>query len=51
MYIAMNRFRIERGKESIFENLWLSRDSHLKNVSGFVSFNLLKGTSEENFTL
>ena len=51
MYIAMNRFKIERGKESIFENLWLSRDSHLKDVSGFVSFNLLKGTSEENFTL
>ena len=42
MYIAMNRFKIERGKESVFENLWLSRDSHLKNVSGFVSFNLLK---------
>ena len=51
MFIAMNRFKIERGKESIFENLWLSRDSHLKNVSGFVSFNLLKGKSEENFTL
>ena len=51
MYIAMNRFKIVSGKESVFENLWISRDSHLKDVSGFVSFNLLKGPSEENFTL
>ena len=49
MYIAMNRFKIERGKEGIFEDLWLSRDSHLKNVSGFLSFNLLKGATEESF--
>ena len=48
MYIAMNRFEIRSGKESVFESLWLSRDSHLKDVSGFISFNLLKGTSEEN---
>ena len=51
MYIAMNRFKIELGKEGVFENLWLSRDSHLKNISGFISFNLLKGAAEENFTL
>jgi heme-degrading monooxygenase HmoA len=51
MYIAMNRFKIERGKEGVFEDLWLSRDSHLKNVSGFLSFNLLKGATEESFTL
>ena len=51
MYIAMNRFKIVSGKESVFENLWISRDSHLKDVSGFVSFNLLKGASEEQFTL
>ena len=51
MYIAMNRFKIKSGKESVFEDLWMSRDSHLKDVSGFVSFNLLKGTSEEDFTL
>ena len=51
MYIAMNRFKIVSGKESVFENLWITRDSHLKDVSGFVSFNLLKGASEEQFTL
>ena len=27
------------------------RDSHLENVPGFVDFNLIKGTSNENFTL
>ena len=51
MYIAMNRFKIVNGQEAVFEDLWYSRDSHLKNVPGFVSFNLLKGATEDEFTL
>jgi hypothetical protein len=29
MFIAMNRFKVIRGSEAAFENVWLSRDSHL----------------------
>ena len=35
MYIAMNRFKIVKGKEDIFEDIWKNRDSHLDNVTGF----------------
>ena len=28
----MNRFRVTLGRESDFEEVWLSRDSHLKGV-------------------
>jgi hypothetical protein len=32
MYIAMNRFRVAKGSEAAFEQVWLSRDSHLDKV-------------------
>ena len=51
MYIAMNRFKIIPGKEKQFEEIWQKRDSHLENVPGFVDFNLIKGSSNEDFTL
>ena len=51
MYIAMNRFKIVSGKENIFEQIWKDRDSHLDNVEGFLSFNLIKGTVNSNYTL
>ena len=35
MYIAMNRFKILKGKETEFENVWKNRDTHLKDVPGF----------------
>jgi hypothetical protein len=43
MFIAMNRFKVIKGSEAAFENVWLSRDSHLEKVPGFVEFHLLKG--------
>ena len=43
MFIAMNRFRVKRGAEEAFEKVWLSRDSYLDRVPGFVEFHLLKG--------
>ena len=43
MYIAMNRFKIVKGKETEFENIWKNRDSHLEGVEGFKEFNLVKG--------
>ena len=43
MFIAMNRFRVAKGCEATFEQVWMSRDSHLDKVPGFVEFHLLKG--------
>ena len=48
MFIAMNRFRVVKGSEDAFENVWLSRDSHLDTVPGFVEFRLLKGPEAED---
>jgi len=43
MFLTMNRFRVKEGQEEAFEQVWKSRDSHLKTVEGFVSFHLMKG--------
>jgi heme-degrading monooxygenase HmoA len=51
MFIAMNRFRVAKGSEASFEQVWLSRDSHLDKVPGFVEFHLLKGPEAEDHTL
>jgi heme-degrading monooxygenase HmoA len=51
MFIAMNRFRVAKGSEAAFEHVWLSRDSHLDKVPGFVEFHLLKGPEAEDHTL
>ncbi len=50
-YIAMNRFKIVKGKEDIFEKIWKERDSKLSEVKGFINFNLVKGQGCDNFTL
>jgi heme-degrading monooxygenase HmoA len=51
MFIAMNRFKVIKGSEAAFETVWLSRDSHLDKVPGFVEFHLLKGPEAEDHTL
>ncbi len=51
MFIAMNRFRVKKGSEEDFEKVWLSRDSHLDKVPGFVEFHLLRGPEHDDFTL
>jgi heme-degrading monooxygenase HmoA len=51
MYIAMNRFKVTLGSEAAFEHLWTSRDTHLKEVPGFVEFHLLKGPQKEDHVL
>jgi heme-degrading monooxygenase HmoA len=50
-FIAMNRFRIARGREEVFEELWRKRDSQLDGVPGFREFHLLKGPSDDTSTL
>ena len=51
MFIAMNRFRVALGSESDFEQVWLSRDVHLKTVPGFETFHLLRGPEHEDHVL
>jgi heme-degrading monooxygenase HmoA len=51
MFIAMNRFKVIKGSEAAFENVWLSCDSHFEKVPGFVEFHLLKGNEAEDHTL
>ncbi len=51
MFIAMNRFKIKKGNEKYFEEIWENRDSHLSKVSGFINFNLIKGKEEEDYVI
>lgn len=51
MFIAMNRFKVKIGEELYFEEIWKNRDSHLKDVPGFLKFNLVKSESNDEFTL
>jgi heme-degrading monooxygenase HmoA len=51
MFVAMNRFRINKGSEEAFENVWKNRDSLLEEVPGFVEFHLLRGPDQGETTL
>ena len=51
MFIAMNRFRVKKGAEQAFEHVWLTRDTQLRKVPGFVEFHLLKGPVADDHTL
>lgn len=51
MFIAMNRFKVARGSEKAFEHVWLSRETHLDQLPGFISFHLLKGPEREDHAL
>lgn len=51
MYLAMNRFAVLPENAAAFEELWLIRESHLKETPGFVSFHMLKGPEEEGAIL
>lgn len=51
MFIAMNRFRVAPGREADFEQVWTSRDTHLREVPGFVEFHLLRGPARDDHVL
>jgi heme-degrading monooxygenase HmoA len=51
MFIAMNRFQVKKGSEEAFEQVWLTRDTHLDKVPGFVEFHLVKGPEADDHTL
>ncbi len=51
MYLAMNRFRVVPEHSAAFEEMWRSRDSHLRETPGFVEFNLLRGPTRDDHVL
>ncbi|MEZ5525845.1 MAG: antibiotic biosynthesis monooxygenase [Pseudomonadales bacterium] len=51
MFLAMNRFKVALGKEDDFINIWKNRESYLDGVPGFLSFNLLRGETTDEYTL
>ena len=51
MYIAMNRFKVVKDSAGAFETVWLSRDSKLEQVPGFVAFHLLRGPERDDHVL
>ena len=42
MFIVMNRFQVNKGRDGDFETSWQTRERHLSEFEGFVSFSLLK---------
>ncbi len=51
MYLAMNRFTVPLENAAEFEELWLSRESRLADLDGFVAFDMLKGAEEDGAIL
>jgi heme-degrading monooxygenase HmoA len=51
MFIAMNRFKVARGSEAAFEQVWTSRETRLEAVPGFVEFHLLRGPERDDHVL
>lgn len=51
MYLTMNRFKVREGREAEFEEVWSSRDSHLRSVPGFKAFHLMRGSTQDGHTL
>jgi heme-degrading monooxygenase HmoA len=51
MFIAMNRFKVHKGSERDFEQVWLTREVHLDKVPGLVVFHLLRGPEREDHVL
>ena len=51
MFIATNKFKILLCKEVEFEKVWRERDTHLNGVEGFKEFNLVKGETNDEYSL
>jgi heme-degrading monooxygenase HmoA len=49
MFIAMNNFKVVSGKGEEFEEIWRTRESHLRDVPGFVRFALLRGDAAGDY--
>ena len=51
MFIAMNRFKVMLASDAEFERVWTTRDTHLREVPGFLDFHLLRGPERDDHVL
>lgn len=51
MFIAMNRFKVLKDAAQEFEQRWLTRESYLHELDGFVEFHMLRGPEREDHVL
>ncbi|MGH7031428.1 MAG: antibiotic biosynthesis monooxygenase family protein [Stellaceae bacterium] len=51
MFIAMNRFKVVPGSQAEFERVWMTRDTRLGEVAGFIAFHLLRGPERDDHVL
>jgi heme-degrading monooxygenase HmoA len=51
MFIAMNRFKVAPDAVGEFETMWRERDSHLREMDGFVEFHMLRGPERADHVL
>ena len=51
MFIAMNRFKVVPALRAEFEQVWIARDTHLRDAPGFIEFHLLRGPEREDHVL
>ena len=51
MFIAINRFQVVKGKDAEFEKVWLTRETYLDRMPGFIEFHMLRGPELEDHTL
>jgi heme-degrading monooxygenase HmoA len=49
MFVAMNRFKVNPGKEGDFETQWRERETYLEGVPGFIQFSLLKSDNAGDY--
>lgn len=43
IFIAMNHFSVDPARADDFERIWRERETHLREVPGFIRFALLRG--------
>src|SRR5262245_36741750 len=51
MFIAMNRFKVAKETTKEFEDIWLTRESKLHELKGFIEFQMLRGPEREDHIL
>jgi heme-degrading monooxygenase HmoA len=51
MFIAMNRFKVVPALRAEFEQVWTTRETHLRGVAGFIEFHLLRGPERADHVL
>jgi heme-degrading monooxygenase HmoA len=51
MYIAMNRFTVLAENADAFAEMWLSRESKLSELEGFVEFHMLRAGEKDGKVL